>query len=305
MKMKDVGIFGRSRLAYGWISTKPKRDWIQKQEQAMWKSRAKLTYANAHMRRTITGAHTSLRMVAFLRQLRLLAQRNRKLQEMGVELVQCQLDSFVFGMLEELSWRFEYGKFVHELYAEGFQIDLNNDRDWRKVGHYVRESYRMQHYQLFLQSGRHELSGHVPPAYDPNRRQLACKWAAKDGLAWLLIQGAVQSPNVRLKSSGIDSCCHVCGELHPTWDHLWKCFTGADAPQDVLLRRQLYGPEMKEISFFAPNSWMECDALASNKVAETVRYFGLVQFKEPVCPVNGKTAQGKALYAKAKAIYAA
>ena len=60
MKMKDVGIFGRSRLAYGWISAKPKRDWIQKQEQATWKSWAKLTYANARMRRTTIGAHTCI-----------------------------------------------------------------------------------------------------------------------------------------------------------------------------------------------------------------------------------------------------
>jgi len=36
-----------------------------------------------------------------------------------------------------------------------------------------------------------------------------------------------------------------------------------------------------------------------------VWYCGPIQIKESICLINGKTAQGKALYAKAKAIYAA
>ena len=248
MKMKDVHTFARAKLAYGWISTKPKKEWIQQQEQTMWKTWAKLTYANAHMRRTVTGAHTSLRMIAILRQLRLLSQRDHKLQEQGVEVTQCQLDKMVHKALEDLNWRFEDGKFVHELCIEGFQIeDLVKDCNWRKVGHYVRESYRQQHYQLFLRSGRHELNGLVLTPYDPQRRKMAWQWAGKDGLALLLIQGAVQSPNVRLASSGIDSCCHVCGEPHPTWDHLWPCFTGEAAPMDFLLRRHLWPRDAKDI----------------------------------------------------------
>ena len=249
MKMRDVGIFARPKLAYGWVSTRPKRDWIHKQEQLLWKSWAKLTYANAHMRRLMTGAHTSLRMIAFLRQLRLLSQRNSKLLEIGVEVTQCQLDSFVYGTLEDLNWRFENDKFVHDLFAEGFQIvELVQDCQWRKVGHYVRESYRQLHYQLFTQCGRHELSGQVLPPYDPKRRKLACQWAGKDGLAWLLIQGAVQSPNVRLTSTGIYSRCHVCGEPQPVWEHLWYCFTGEAAPRDFLLRRHLWPRDRMDFS---------------------------------------------------------
>ena len=36
-----------------------------------------------------------------------------------------------------------------------------------------------------------------------------------------------------------------------------------------------------------------------------VWYCGPIQIKESIWAINGKTAQGKALYAKAKAIYAA
>jgi len=36
----------------------------------------------------------------------------------------------------------------------------------------------------------------------------------------------------------------------------------------------------------------------------TVWYCGPIQFKETICAVNGKSSQGRALYAKAKAIYA-
>ena len=248
MKMKDVNVFARARLAYGWISTKPKKDWIHRQEQTMWKTWAKLNYANAHMRRAVTGAHTSLRMIAILRQLRLLSQRDNELREQGVEVTQCQLDQMVHSALTDLNWRFEDGKYIHDLCTDGFQIkDLVQDCIWKKVGHYVRESYRQLHYDLFLQSGRHEFNGLVLTAYDPQRRKLACRWAGQDGLAWMLIQGAVQSPNVRLASSGITSCCHVCGQPNPTWDHLWPCFTGEAAPMDFLLRRHLWPRDVKDL----------------------------------------------------------
>ncbi len=248
-KLNDVGTFGRSRLAYGWISLRPKRQWINRQEQAMWKALGRINYANPHMRRTISGANTSLRMVAFLRQLRLLSQRNQRLQEQSVEVTQCQLDRMVFSTLEDLNWRFEGGKYVHELYAEGFAIsELLDDNVWRKTGHYVRESYRQVHFGLYGESGRHELSDHVFPPYDIKRREMACRWAKNDGLAWMLIQGAVQSPNVRLKSTGIHSRCVECGEAQPTWDHLWKCFTGEAAPQDFLLRRFLWPREKADLA---------------------------------------------------------
>lgn len=238
-KIKDVGTFGRARLAYGWISCKPLRDWINSQEQAMWKGIGKMTYANPHMRRTISGATTSLRMVAILRQMRLLAQRNAKLRDLGVEVTQCQLDKLVDMSLKQLGWRLEGGKYVHVLYNEGFCVeDLIFEPQWKKAGHYVRESYRKYHYELYGDSGRHELSGHVLPPYDGKRRDLACKWAQKDGLAWLLIQGAVQSPMVRSISTHIESQCS-CGQPNPTWDHLWQCVVG-EVPSDVLLFRHLW-----------------------------------------------------------------
>ena len=215
----------------------------------MWKATGKVFFASPHMGRTIGGANTSLRMVAILRQLRLLAQRNAKLQEQGVEMVQCQLDNFVFSTLGSLNWRHENDRFVHDLFAEGFQInELLNDSTWRKVGHYVRESFRQYHYELYSGSGRHELSGHALPEYNPKRRELACKWAKHDGLAWLHIQGAVQSPQMRLKSCGKHSRCIVCGTQNPPWDHLWKCFTGHEAPQDILLRRHLWHRDATDLA---------------------------------------------------------
>lgn len=246
-KVNDVGTFGRARLAYGWISLKPKQDWIHKQEQALWKGIGRLTYASPHMRRTVGGANTSLRMVAFLRQLRLLSQRNAKLQEFGVEVTQCQLDKMVDASLQSLGWRLDNGKYVHDMYMDGFRLeDLVLDANWKKVGHYVRETFRRQHYDLYGKTGRHELSGHVFPPYDSKRRELACRWAQKDGLAWLLVQGAVQSPNVRMMSSHIQSRCACCEHPNPTWDHLWQCIVG-EVPQDVLLFRHLWPRDAKDL----------------------------------------------------------
>lgn len=246
-KINDVGTFGRAKLAYGWVSLKPLKDWIHQQEQALWKGIGKLTYANPHMRRTIGGANTSLRMVAFLRQLRLLSQRNAKLQDHGVEVTQCQLDQLVNSTLAELGWRQQDGKFVHDLYMDGFRLeDLIFEATWKKVGHHVRESFRKVHYDLYGRSGRHELSGHDFPPYDGKRRALACKWAKSDGLAWLLIQGAVQSPNVRSMSSHIQSQCVCCGHPNPTWDHLWLCIAG-EVPSDVLLFRHWWPRDEKDL----------------------------------------------------------
>ena len=83
--------------------------------------------------------------------------------------------------------------------------------------------------------------------YDAKRRELACKWAQNDGLAWMLIQGAVQSPQVRLRSTHIQSRCVECGHCNPTWDHLWKCFTGEEAPEDVLLQRHLWPRDARDL----------------------------------------------------------
>ena len=170
-------------------------------------------------------------------------------QEQGIEVAQCQLDKFVASSLRELNWRIVDGKYVHDLYSEGFVIqDLEDDAVWRKVGHYVRESYRAHHFVLYGQTGRHELSGHDFPPYDPKRRDLACKWAQKDGLAWLLVQGAVQSPQVRFHLRNVTSRCHECGAHNPTWEHLWKCFTGEEVPEDVLLLRHLWPREAKDLT---------------------------------------------------------
>ena len=63
----------------------------------------------------------------------------------------------------------------------------------------------------------------------------------------MLIQGAVQSPYVRHLSSHVDSRCLECGHCNPTWDHLWKCFTGDEAPEDVLLQRHLWPRDARDL----------------------------------------------------------
>lgn len=67
-----------------------------------------------------------------------------------------------------------------------------------------------------------------------------------------------------------------------------------------------YGRGMQQICHYVRPFWMAWgSSMKINRWKHTVWYFGPIQSKETICAVNGKTVQGRALYAKAKAIFAA
>ena len=65
---------------------------------------------------------------------------------------------------------------------EGVRVqDLIDDNNFGRTAHYVKESYRQLHYDLFRQSGRHEVKGQKHDN-DPQRRKMAT-WAGNDSVA--------------------------------------------------------------------------------------------------------------------------
>ena len=58
-------------------------------------------------------ANSSMQMLPFLRQIRLLAQRNEALRREGAEVKPCGLDNFVLKHLERLGWSLDGGLYRH------------------------------------------------------------------------------------------------------------------------------------------------------------------------------------------------
>lgn len=237
-KMGDIAVFGNSALAYGWLDASLPQDWTRQQEAAMWRCLGKTQFANKHLKNVIAGASMSYDMVCLMRNIRLIAKRNAILNKEGIQVIPCHLDNQVGSALNDLNWRFENGRYKHDLFPRGFRFDeILIDKAWKDIGHYVRESYRQVQYLLFLQSDRHELQDLHEEGYVPKRRQLVVNWMKKDSLAQMVAIGAIQSPLLKWKLRGISSTCPKCKEVNPEWDHFWPCWAGIDPPQDTMMRR--------------------------------------------------------------------
>jgi len=237
-KMGDIAVFGNSALAYGWLDASLPQDWTRQQEAAMWRCLGKTQFANKHLKNVIAGASMSYDMVCLMRNIRLIAKRNAILNKEGIQVIPCHLDNQVGSALNDLNWRFENGRYKHDLFPRGFSFhEILIGKAWKDIGHYVRESYRQVQYLLFLQSDRHELQDLHEEGYVPKRRQLVVNWMKKDSLAQMVAIGAIQSPLLKWKLRGISSTCPKCKEVNPEWDHFWPCWAGIDPPQDTMMRR--------------------------------------------------------------------
>ena len=208
------------------------------QESNMWKNLARTHFANKHLKNVIAGATTSFSMVTFMRNLRLIAKRNGILTTAGIQTTPCQLDKQVDEKLKALNWRLENGRYRHDLFPHGFNFEeILDDKLWKDIEHYVRESYRQVQYLLFIKSDRHELHDLHEEGYVPKRRKLVVDWMKSDSLAQMVAIGALQSPLLKWKLRGITTICPRCNAENPEWDHLWPCWAGIDPPQDTMMRR--------------------------------------------------------------------
>ena len=247
-KLKDNSTYGRGLLDYGWIDAKPPAPWIRRQQAAYWKSAARTGYANPHMKNTIGGAHSNIKMVALKKQMRLLAERNKALENAGILTSKCKMDNFVESTLHQLGWSLERGRYRHPNFREGFRIcELLDDEWWKCIGHQLRESYRQFEFELYINCNRHEVCNYHYGAYDSDRRQLAVKWAAEDSLAWMLLIGGIQSPMLKANTRGLHQRCSKCNCQDPDWSHLWTCYTETATPCDGLLVRHLWPRSVDDI----------------------------------------------------------
>ena len=248
-KITDDGIFVRAVIGYGWVSQVPTKVSSNKLETSLWSSLGKTRHSSLHMRRVFAGAHTTLSMIAGLRQLKLLAKRDQTLHDLGIGKQACLLDTHVLNFLTGLQLSLQDdGSYYHDFLKEKFEIvELNDKKQWERTAHLVRESYRLKSFIQFCAEDRHEIRGKTMPMYSSLRRQAMIRWAGNDTTAILVAIGGIQSPLLRFKLRGITSLCSNCKNEHnPSWDHIWRCTTGADPPSDVLVARFLWPRDVQD-----------------------------------------------------------
>ena len=183
-------------------------------------------------------------IMILLKQMRLLQQRNVAIEKLysidALSMNLSTLEEMVSQGLFDLGWEKDerFAPWRHALFPEGFSLEeIVEEKKWKTISHFVRESYRKKAFDDHKQAARHELVGQDLGDYDPERRDAAIKWAKKDTLAYMLILGAIQSPLQRsMHEHRYHSVCPRCGFENPHWDHLWECFAN-EVPADVLLRR--------------------------------------------------------------------
>ena len=247
-KLCDAGIFVKGVLEYGWVSQCPTKLQTTSIETALWSSVGKTRHSSLRLRRILAGGHTSLKMVSGLKQLRLLAKRDQILNELGIQKQGCLLDTHVSNFLEGLQWTLHDDTYRHELLRESFCIrDLVDKSCWERTAHLVRESYRWQSYLQFCAEDRHEIRGKAMPVYSSSRRQSMMRWIRNDSTAILAAVGGIQSPLLKHRLRGINSMCSCClEEPNPSWEHIWRCSTGQDMPDDPLLARFLWPRDVRD-----------------------------------------------------------
>lgn len=232
-KHHDICVFSGAAMAYGWIGTDPLQECVKKYNSKMWESLGHFRYGIAGLKSIMTGASLELGPNVLWRQIRTLAKRNLELLALGHTIHDSPLQQLVHRSLVSLGWVVQNDQWSHaELSFEFCFSEVVDDKKWRKISHWLRESFRYAHFFDLTPSHRHELENTDITSYSYERVGLARKWVSTHGDALSLAIGATMSARVRQEGK-----CPVCNMRNPVWDHVWSCTLGMTPPDDVLLRR--------------------------------------------------------------------
>ena len=237
-KLRDMRIFARRVLDYGWIAIMPPSEWVQLYNATLWRAVGRFRYSISGSRDVLAGAILHLQPVVLARQLRLLAQRNAMVAEDGLQAEEGQLGRMVPQQMGELQWFFRDGQWGHPQYALMFsEAEVRDDKSWLRISHMLRESWRRARLLEMTPSHRHELAGCLFQKADVARIPLVRQWSKQSGGAFALACGAVMSPKVLALAFGCETSCPKCDLVNPHWSHVWECAMGQAASEDQLLAR--------------------------------------------------------------------
>jgi len=239
LKLDDCKAFGLSRMAYGWVRRFPLDQWCKSLDRRILHTLGQFNYGIFELKQVLIQAHLGGQACVTFRLVRLLVLRNAALEKIGFGGIQCALDHLVQEQLVSLGWFFFLGRWKHFLFPSGFTMtEICQLEVWKKVQHFLRQTWRAHHWNRLPGSHRHELIGGNIPAFSEERFELVKRFSRVDGMALKLSIGAVQSPYVRsLGCNGLDSHCPFCGAKNVFWEHLWLCGMQQDPPEDTMLQR--------------------------------------------------------------------
>ena len=96
--------------------------------------------------------------------------REAEVSANGEQIQPSTLDRLVCDHMVSLGWFSRNGKWLHEIFPVGFSLqDVVDDLKWRKLSHWLRESFWHTLFFALSPSPRHELQGVDIHAYDFSR----------------------------------------------------------------------------------------------------------------------------------------
>ena len=152
------------------------------------------------------------------------------------------LDTMVDEGLDTYGWfRTPTGGWQHEELDLSFhENNFSSKKAWKQAAHDVRMGMRRHEYGNLQDSGRHEVDEQLP-AFTIQRFEAMRKWIDKgpvDPRKFFFAIGAIQSPKTAALNGYEQGTTCVCGDLEPSWEHVWTC-ARKEVPTDLLLRRFL------------------------------------------------------------------
>eukprot|EP00438_Fugacium_kawagutii_P004919 Skav217258 [mRNA] locus=scaffold47:990272:991468:+ [translate_table: standard] len=216
-KISNLGIFARSQAAYGWISGRAPAHGVTNYDSTLWKAAGKFAFGVPKIKTIISGCHMELAHSVFLSQLRTLVFRREVLARAGHS-VRNRLDEMVLEQLEHFGW-FENGMvwFHQDLDCQFEWRHILDDKSWKRISHFLRQSFRWRCYTELADCDRRELRGVPIPPFNEERINLARRWSSLCRGNYSLSIGAVPSAGMRsiVFESGKNCGLAVCARNRP------------------------------------------------------------------------------------------
>jgi hypothetical protein len=235
-------------MSYGWIAGRPSKGICSEYNTQLWKTLGNITFSPPSLRRLISGAHLEADPVLWLKQVRLLSNRNAELTRLGhcLDLFETALSRNVLEGFEKHGWTKCRGTWRHEHCGHFLERDISHLKEWKKIAHKLRDSVRWSAWEEFKVSGRHEIAGLQLPQMTIERINMTRKWASTKPSRCCFAMGAVKSPKMAALVHGCTTKCLKCETTDPDWDHGWTCLLQVPVPCDTMLRRFLWGTNKSE-----------------------------------------------------------
>ena len=180
IRMNDLATLARPTMSYGWIAGRPSKGICSEYNTQLWKTLGNITFSPPSLRRLISGAHLEADPVLWLKQVRLLSNRNAELTRLGhcLDLFETALSRNVLEGFEKHGWTKCRGTWRHEHCGHFLERDISHLKEWKKIAHKLRDSVRWSAWEEFKVSGRHEIAGLQLPQMTIERINMTREWAS-------------------------------------------------------------------------------------------------------------------------------